>query len=267
MTNVDLSTPCVCYWLYDNICTDPQNDGYVGISVCLPQRLARHRFNKQFPSNFKWKILFTGDVLECLAYELELRPDFNIGWNKDRGGNRGSVSRIKSKQSEATRRKKSIAMLLRCRTAETIEKRSVARRAFLADVERSSLWRTRMTNAFKGIPKSPEQRQKIADTLTGHVRTSESRVKQSNSTKGKPKSAEHRAKIAAAALRRYQDPAEHQRTSEAVKRGLADIDRSGAGNSMFGRTMSEETKQKIRDAIDERGGVSGSRNPNYHRKS
>jgi hypothetical protein len=124
-----------------------------------------------------------------------------------------------------------------------------------------------MTNAFKGIPKSPEQRQKIADTLTGHVRTSESRVKQSNSTKGKPKSAEHRAKIAAAALRRYQDPAEHQRTSEAVKRGLADIDRSGAGNSMFGRTMSEETKQKIRDAIDERGGVSGSRNPNYHRKS
>ena len=32
---------------------------------------------------------------------------------------------------------------------------------------------------------------------------------------------------------------------------------------MFGRTMSETTKQKIRDKIIERGGVSGSRNPNY----
>ena len=82
-----------------------------------------------------------------------------------------------------------------------------------------------------------------------------------------PKSPEHRAKIAAATRRRYQDPAEHQRTSEAVKRGLKGIARSGANNPMFGRAMSEETKQKIRDAIDERGGISGSNNPNYRGKT
>ena len=55
--------------------------------------------------------------------------------------------------------------------------------------------------------------------------------------------------------------------SEAVKRGLKGIARSGANNPMFGRAMSEETKQKIRDAIDERGGISGSNNPNYRGKT
>jgi hypothetical protein len=85
--------------------------------------------------------------------------------------------------------------------------------------------------------------------------------------RGVPKSPEHRAKQRAAALRRYQDPAEHQRTSEAVKQGLSKNHSKGVSNPMFGRTMSEETKQKIRNAIDERGGISGSNNPNYRGKS
>ena len=92
-------------------------------------------------------------------------------------------------------------------------------------------------------------------------------ARKSDHIKGRPKSPDQREKMRQASLRRYQDPTERQRTSEAVKRGLKGIDRSGAGNSMFGRTMSEETKQKIRDAIDERGGVPGSRNPNYRGKS
>jgi|SRR5215475_2234956 len=80
--------------------------------------------------------------------------------------------------------------------------------------------------------------------------------------RGAPKSLEHRAKQSAAALRRYADPAEHLRTSKAVKRGIKNRDQSGANNPMFGRQMSEATKEKIRAKIKERG-ISGPTNPNY----
>jgi hypothetical protein len=81
--------------------------------------------------------------------------------------------------------------------------------------------------------------------------------------KGVPKSPEHREKIRQAALRRFAKPAERKRLSKAVKRGLKDVDQTGANNPMYGRHHSEETKQKIRERIDERGGVFGKANPNY----
>lgn len=84
-----------------------------------------------------------------------------------------------------------------------------------------------------------------------------------HASKGIAKSPEHREKIRQAALRRYADPAEHERTSRAAKLGLKNIDRSGAKNAMFGQHHSEQTKQKIRDKIAERGGITGERNPNY----
>jgi hypothetical protein len=84
-----------------------------------------------------------------------------------------------------------------------------------------------------------------------------------HASKGIPKSAEHRAKIAVASLKRYEKKTEHEKTSRAVKRGLKHIDRSGTNNSHFGKSCSEETKQKMRDAIKRRGGVNGENNPNY----
>src|SRR5215831_668881 len=81
--------------------------------------------------------------------------------------------------------------------------------------------------------------------------------------KGVPKSAEHKENIRQAALRRYSNPAEHVRTSKAVKRGLKNVDRTGANNPSYGKPMAEDTKQKVRDRIAERGGVSGKNNPNY----
>ena len=65
---------------------------------------------------------------------------------------------------------------------------------------------------------------KIAATLTGHVRTDESRAKQSAKMKGRPKTLEQRAKMRVAALKRYTDPAERERTSRVVKDALK-IDR------------------------------------------
>jgi predicted secreted protein len=81
--------------------------------------------------------------------------------------------------------------------------------------------------------------------------------------KGIPKSPEWRAAMSAAAKARYTDPTERERMSKAVKKGLRGIDRSGTNNSMFGRKMSEATKEKIRAKIKERGGVDGANNPNY----
>lgn len=47
-------------------------------------------------------------------------------------------------------------------------------------------------------------------------------------SKGVPKSPKQKAKMRAAALARYADPTEHERTAKAVKKGLRNIDRSGA---------------------------------------
>jgi hypothetical protein len=73
---------------------------------------------------------------------------------------------------------------------------------------------------------------------------------------------EHREHISAATLNRYADPAEHKKTSRAVKKGLKSIDRSGPNNSRYGKHCSEETKQKIRQRALGRN-ISGANNPNY----
>jgi hypothetical protein len=65
------------------------------------------------------------------------------------------------------------------------------------------------------------------------------------------------------ALRRWADPTKRAKQSLAVKASLADIDRTGANNANFGKRTSDTAKQKMRDRIAERGGVAGSRNPNY----
>jgi hypothetical protein len=81
--------------------------------------------------------------------------------------------------------------------------------------------------------------------------------------KGVPKSDEHRAKQRAAALRRWSDPEARAKQSAVVKESLKGIDRSGANNANFGKHMSEESKQKVRDAIQARGGINGANNPNW----
>jgi hypothetical protein len=81
--------------------------------------------------------------------------------------------------------------------------------------------------------------------------------------RGLPKSTEHRAKQRATALRRWADPTKRSVQSVAVKKALADVDRSGANNANFGKHCSEATKQKIRDKIAARGGVKGANNPNW----
>ena len=81
--------------------------------------------------------------------------------------------------------------------------------------------------------------------------------------RGIPKTPEQREKMRQAALARYADPKERERTQRAVKKAFKTIDRSGENNPRFGTHMSEEAKQKSRDTIAANGGRAGKRNANY----
>lgn len=78
-------TECCVYWLFDETCSVPENDGYVGVSTNLPQRLREHKSKDRR----KWsgvEILFVGTRLECLEKEIGYRPFAGIGWNSNSGG-------------------------------------------------------------------------------------------------------------------------------------------------------------------------------------
>jgi hypothetical protein len=68
-----------------------------------------------------------------------------------------------------------------------------------------------------------------------------------------------------AALRRYAQPGERERTQASVKAAFKSIDRSGANNPRFGIAMSDETKAKISAKARDRG-MRGARNPMFGKK-
>jgi len=69
-----------------------------------------------------------------------------------------------------------------------------------------------------------------------------------------------------AALRRYAQPGERERTQTAVKTAFKQIDRTGVNNGHFGKHHTEETKSKLRANIIERGGVAGVKNPMFGKR-
>lgn len=122
---------CV-YWLYDDTCKEPSRDGYIGCCSRLDARLRAHRSAPGtrksavgIPTDFKVAMLYQGPENECLAYEQLLRPTTGIGWNRSRGGQRSPYG---YKHPKAFR--------------ENAAAQARAR--------------------FTGVPKSPEQREKMA---------------------------------------------------------------------------------------------------------
>lgn len=84
----------VVYWLYNDRCVCYWRHGYIGVSGRFNYRLSQHRrghgqYAVALPSNFQWKILFTGTREECFAVEEHFRPLPLIGWNIARGGASG----------------------------------------------------------------------------------------------------------------------------------------------------------------------------------
>ena len=81
---------CVVYWLHDATCVCPWRHGYVGVTSRFERRIARHKRENRFP-DFKVSILFRGTIEQCHALELQLRPNFQIGWNVVKGGRSGAA--------------------------------------------------------------------------------------------------------------------------------------------------------------------------------
>lgn len=77
-----MKTHCV-YHLHQNTGTE---DGYIGVTKKLRNRLYQHRANGLFVDGVKIRILAVGYEEDCLALERKLRPEPNMGWNKAEGG-------------------------------------------------------------------------------------------------------------------------------------------------------------------------------------
>lgn len=155
--------PIYVYWLHDETCVDPQNDGYVGITINFKRRMACHRRSNKFPAHFTISILYEGSRDECREIEFGMRPKWNMGWNRAPGGaicssaawNKGipmsekSKSKLKASKkgiklgpcSEETKRKIGIANTGRIRhqTPEERTRRAVTLRKTLAEKRQRGL--------------------------------------------------------------------------------------------------------------------------------
>lgn len=83
--------PSVVYWIHYPEHQDPYKDGYIGITTKLEDRITAHKRNKRLVSKFLkgavFEILFDCEtLLEAASIEKQYRPEPNIGWNLNPGG-------------------------------------------------------------------------------------------------------------------------------------------------------------------------------------
>jgi len=96
----------IVYWIYDETCTRPGDDGYVGVAYKhrFASRINEHKRSVRFRGRkFDVKVLLEAELTTCFLYEFVLRPQPNIGWNIAIGGARGS--KCGTPRSEVTKRK------------------------------------------------------------------------------------------------------------------------------------------------------------------
>jgi hypothetical protein len=95
----------VVYWLFDANCTDPWSQGYVGVTINLPNRLKQHRAKRGV---FEHLILFESTETECYALEAAMRPNAFIGWNEAWGGECGGGKHPRSAETRERMRQASL---------------------------------------------------------------------------------------------------------------------------------------------------------------
>ena len=96
-------TQGLLYWKHTPDMTDYHSEGYAGITkrglevrnaeherdAYVRNSLLRvHEMMRLHEGNIKTSIIFEGDYNDCLDYEKELRPRWNMGWNMAIGGGR-----------------------------------------------------------------------------------------------------------------------------------------------------------------------------------
>lgn len=74
------------YWIHDELDTDIETQGYVGITKNLKRRLREHNIRSNFLVNRIVQIFLCGEKEYCKLIEKQLRPKKNIGLNIAAGG-------------------------------------------------------------------------------------------------------------------------------------------------------------------------------------
>lgn len=201
---------CVVYWLYDETCSVPENDGYVGITYRLTYRLKQHRSSQKFNPNFSAMVLFSGTRDECLESERGYRPNPSVGWNNASGGGAGRIASV------ATRAKLS---------------------RFFKIVPRTKKWRMAISKANKGKA-GP----------VGFRHTEEVKIRIRESALGNKKGLGYRhtpqakAIMSAAALGNKRGRA----NKGMAGRVWTDVERDKVSKSLTGRSRPETVKNSIR---------------------
>jgi len=154
------------YWLYDERCVCPWRHGYVGITLLPARRVRTHQKHKRFPSDFQWKTLFQGTKFDCMRVEHQLRPTFNIGWNRARGGSKGNPGT-------------GAGLFGKPKSAEHCA--SIART--LTGHVRTAVSRAKQSASAKGKPKSAEWKAMMSTRATSRYADPAERVKMSNAVK------------------------------------------------------------------------------------
>ncbi len=141
----------VVYWLFDETCSWPQTEGYVGVTRLFAERVRKHR-RLRLHKGFDAQVLFEGAEEDCYRLEYELRPRAGIGWNLACGGPEG----FKREISEETRLK-----LKRPKS----EAHKLASGAGNRGKVRTDEMRLKLSEAHKGKVLAAEHRANIAASL------------------------------------------------------------------------------------------------------
>jgi hypothetical protein len=150
----------VVYWLYDETCTNPELHGYIGATGRFWARIGMHKKSGRFASkHFEIKILYRSSNRQaCLAYEKQLRPHPDIGWNIHIGGfQKGGGGKGIPKSPEHRAKQREAALRRYADPAERKRTQRAVKKAF------KTIDRSGANNAMFGRKQSEETKRKIGD--------------------------------------------------------------------------------------------------------
>lgn len=168
------------YWLHLPEHNDMRIQGYIGVSNNPKQRLWEHlndvktnnhcnpylsRIIKKFYGQLIQTIVFQGEKDICYTYEEELRPEKNIGWNLNKGGEH-PPSALGRKLSTQHR--------------EKIGKANTGRVYVCSEETKKKL-----SKSLKGRKLTEEHKQKVKAARKNQIFTEQTKKQLSESHKGK----------------------------------------------------------------------------------
>ena len=175
------------YLIY--ILTNPSTQkSYIGLTNNLKKRLAGHkRHNTVACQDFRSKVLFDNIPTRAEASEMEkvyidLYQTFDNGYNKTRGGDRGTEisDEVCKKLSDLNKGKK-----LSKETRQKMSRSKKGKSTWNKGIPRSNEAKRKIGLANKGQRRTDEQKRRISESKRGHSPSIETREKISNTLKSR----------------------------------------------------------------------------------